>query len=79
MAAETAAAETAATRPAATRTAGTPAAAEVPPHEHVGMAGTTGTTGTTGRAMDDTRVEQPVYPEEPGAAPVEERMRTERR
>lgn len=55
--------------------AAAPAATEVPPHEHGGTA------GTTGRAMGDNRVDQPVYPEEPGAAqvPVEERMRTEQR
>jgi len=63
-------------------------------HEHVGrehvgaggmnagMAGTdAGMAGSRGRAMDDTRVDRPVYPDEPGASqvPVEERMRTEQR
>lgn len=70
IAAETAAAPAAAPATAApTRTE-----APVSEHEHVGMAGTR-------RTMNDTRVEQPVYPEEPGAAnmPVDERMRTERR
>jgi hypothetical protein len=49
-------------------------------HDHVGH-DHVGTTGTAGRGMDETRVDQPVYPEEPGATnvPVEERMRTERR
>jgi len=48
---------------------------ETPAREHVGM------DRTGGRAMDDTRVEQPVYPEEPGATdvPVGERMHIERR
>lgn len=84
MAAETAAAEA---TPAAAPVAAAPVVTEVPAHEHVGrervgMAGTdAGLAGTRGRAMDDTRVDQPVYPDEPGAAqvPVEERMRTERR
>jgi len=74
-AAERAAAERAVTeretaRPAMTTTGAT----EVPPHDHVGMA------GTSERRMEDTRVDQPAYPDEPGAAdvPVEERMRTER-
>src|SRR4051794_5455750 len=78
---------------AAERTA-TPAAApayqEAPARDHVGThpvgtdhAGTdhAGTTAGSGRAMDETRVDQPVYPEDPGATnvPVNERMRTEQR
>jgi hypothetical protein len=72
-------AERRAERELAADTAAAPAAApvrtEVPAHEHVG------TTGTRTGAMNDTRVEQPVYPAEPGTAqvPAEERMRTEQR
>jgi len=75
MAAETAAASAAPAAAPATPVATAPARTEVPPHEHVGTA------GTRDRAMGDTRVDQPVYPEEPGATqvPVEERMRTEQR
>ena len=70
--------------PVAAPVAAAPATTEAPAHEHVGMAGSdAGMAGTrtTARAMDDTRVDQPAYPEEPGAAqvPVEERMRTEQR
>lgn len=83
MAAEAAAEAT----PAPAPVAAAPVATEGPDHEHVGrervgMAGTdAGVAGTRSRAMDDTRVDPPVYPEEPGAAqvPVEERMPTERR
>jgi hypothetical protein len=68
------AAETAATRAAAPAPA-TPVRTEVPASQPAG------TVGTRERAMDETRVDPPVYPEEPGATnvPVEERMRTERR
>jgi hypothetical protein len=75
MAAETAAAAPVAAAPAATPAETVPVASEVPAHEHAGMA------GSNARAMDDTRVDEPVYPDEPGAtrAPVEERMPSERR
>jgi hypothetical protein len=77
MATETTAAPAApAAAPARTTApASEPARTEVPQHEHTGM------TGTGDRPMGETRVNQPVYPEEPGATnvPVEERMRTEQR
>jgi len=54
--------------------AAAPAREGMPAREHAGSV------RTTEREMGKTRVDQPVYPEEPGAAnlPVEERMRTER-
>jgi hypothetical protein len=70
-------AERQAEREMAADTAGAPVAAapvrtEAPASEPI---------GTRGRVVDDTRVDQPVYPAEPGATnvPVNERMRTEQR
>jgi len=60
--------------------ASTPVRTEAPVREHVGTSHVD-TTAASGRGMDETRVDQPVYPEEPGATnvPVNERMRTEQR
>lgn len=75
------AAERTAAPAAAPATAAPPVSERRADHEPVGTAGPAGTAGTRNGTMGDTRVDQPVYPEEPGATnvPVDERMRTERR
>jgi hypothetical protein len=66
--------------PAATPATAAPTRTEAPVSERVHDHEHVGTAGARDGAMNDTRVDQPVYPEEPGATnvPVDERMRERR-